>query len=216
MNIYKLIVILFFPVLSAIADGDIVAGGKKAAVATCSSGACHGLSGVSIVPGTPHLAGLGEKYLIKQMKDFKKQPTLRASVMNGLILALKEEDFSDVAAYFNSMKRVAKPIVATDPRYELGRSIYMGGIPHIAVAACSGCHGPSGSGMPDSSYPALAGQDSTYVINQIKNFQTKQRANDTNGEMRSNVLRMTQTEIEAVAYYIQGLKSVTKEQLIGK
>ena len=51
----------------ALAAGDSEAGQAKAA--TCV--ACHGVDGNSAVPTFPKLAGLGHKYLLKQMQDIR-------------------------------------------------------------------------------------------------------------------------------------------------
>ena len=51
----------------ALAAGDATAGAAKAAVC----GACHGADGNSLVGTFPKLAGLGEKYLLKQMQDIQ-------------------------------------------------------------------------------------------------------------------------------------------------
>ena len=48
-------------------SGDAEAGQVKAA--TCV--ACHGVDGNSAVPTFPKLAGLGHKYLLKQMQDIR-------------------------------------------------------------------------------------------------------------------------------------------------
>ena len=47
--------------------GDAEAG--KAKSATCA--ACHGADGNSMAPTFPKLAGQGERYLIKQIKDIR-------------------------------------------------------------------------------------------------------------------------------------------------
>ena len=47
--------------------GDAAAGEGK--VVTCA--ACHGADGNSAAPSFPKLAGQGEKYLLKQMKDIR-------------------------------------------------------------------------------------------------------------------------------------------------
>ena len=52
---------------NALAAGDAEAGQAKAA--TCV--ACHGVDGNSAVPTFPKLAGIGHKYLLKQMKDIR-------------------------------------------------------------------------------------------------------------------------------------------------
>ena len=49
------------------AAGDVQAGQQKAAMCL----GCHGVDGNSLVPNFPKLAGLGEKYLLKQMQDIR-------------------------------------------------------------------------------------------------------------------------------------------------
>ena len=209
---FKLYLLLLLYVPAALA-GDVVVGEKKAIAATCATSACHGGDGMSVVPGTPHLAGLGAKYMKKQLRDYRAVPSLRGGVMTGLVLSLREEDVDDVVAFFNSKPRVVKAASADDARLRLGASIYRGGIPHVEISACMGCHGPTGTGLPGSGYPSLAGQDITYTINQLKMFQSGERSNDKQSEMRLNVLRMTAKEIEAVAYYLQSLKPINVSPL---
>ncbi|TGD70202.1 c-type cytochrome, partial [Mangrovimicrobium sediminis] len=54
-------------IATAQAAGDAAAGEPL----TAACGACHGADGNSAVPNFPKLAGLGEKYLFKQLKDIR-------------------------------------------------------------------------------------------------------------------------------------------------
>ena len=54
-------------VQNSYAGGDAQAGQQKAAMCL----GCHGADGNSLVPTFPKLAGLGEKYLLKQMQDIR-------------------------------------------------------------------------------------------------------------------------------------------------
>ena len=68
----KLLPVLFVGVLAglstaAMAGGNADAGKSK--VSTC--GACHGQGGNSVIGSNPKLAGQGESYLFKQLKDIK-------------------------------------------------------------------------------------------------------------------------------------------------
>ena len=87
----------------------------------------------------------------------------------------------------------------------LGQKIYRGGNSATTVAACAGCHGPSGAGMP-AQYPRISGQFAEYVEVQLKAFRSGARANDPNGMMRGVAARMTDREIQAVAEYVAGLR----------
>ena len=54
-------------VAEGVLKGDAAAG--EALSASCA--ACHGADGNSLAPTFPKLAGLGERYLLKQMKDIR-------------------------------------------------------------------------------------------------------------------------------------------------
>ena len=79
--------------------GDIEAGKIKSIV--CS--ACHGQDGNSINPLWPSLAGQHEQYTINTLKAYQNGSRLDA-VMKAQVMALTEEDFEDIAAYYNAQK----------------------------------------------------------------------------------------------------------------
>jgi cytochrome c553 len=88
---------------------------------------------------------------------------------------------------------------------KLGEKIYRGGIAEKGVAACAGCHGPAGAGIP-AQYPRLAGQWADYTKAQLVAFRAGERANDPAGMMRGVAARMSDAEMAAVADYVAGLK----------
>lgn len=83
---------------SAIA-GDIEAG--KAKSATCI--ACHGANGISPTDLYPNLAGQKAAYMVKQMKAFK-EGSRQDPTMSAMIAPLTEEDMTNIAAYYASLK----------------------------------------------------------------------------------------------------------------
>lgn len=182
----------------AVAAGDAAAGKTKSA--TCAG--CHGPDGNSANPLWPKLASQHEKYLVKQLKDFKEGRRSNAT-MAPMAAPLGEQDMADVAAYFASQK--IQPGAADPELVELGERIYRGGNMTSGVAACMACHGPSGRGNPQANFPALGGQHADYVVAQLKAFAGGERANDAGKMMRSIAARMTEAEMKAVASYIQGL-----------
>src|SRR5690606_2723062 len=93
----------------AMAAGDAAAGATKAAV--CA--ACHGADGNSMLGTFPKLAGLGDRYLLKQMMDIrawdletdagKKAVTGREVLeMTGILAGLSDQDLADIAAHYAS------------------------------------------------------------------------------------------------------------------
>jgi len=185
--------------------GDAAAGEAKAV--TC--GACHGVDGNSVVPTFPKLAGLGEKYLLKQMKDIRdgRRPV---AVMAGQVDNMSDQDLADIAAFYDQKARTSE--MADEDLVAMGRSIYMSGIMDRKVAACSGCHSPTGKGNAPGGFPALAGQHADYIATQLTMFRKGYedpagRTNDGDSKiMRTTAFELSDLEIKAVASYASGLK----------
>lgn len=191
----------------ALAAGDGKAGESKAAMCV----ACHGTDGNSPAPTFPKLAGLGEKYLLKQLQDIKSGQR-QVAEMTGMLDGMSDQDLQDIAAFYDSQKRQLAG--AKEAKLELGEKIYRGGNIHTGVPACIGCHSPAGEGNSPAGYPALGGQYSTYIAKQLRAFRTAAhdpedasgRANDGDvAVMRGVAARMTDQEIDAVANFIAGL-----------
>ena len=198
--------------VGVVAKGDIQKGEQLAAQCV----ACHGDKGNSVVPNFPKLAGQNAKYTIKQLQDMNvahSQGGRPVPEMIGILMNLSEADYVDLAAYFE-----AQPIQggAADPELvALGEKIYRGGIIDKSVAACSGCHGPSGLGNKGAGFPALAGQHAEYIEKQLYAFrlgydqpqQDAARVNDSDAKiMRASASRMSDLEIKAVSSFISGLR----------
>ena len=180
------------------AGGDAVAGKTKSAA--CAG--CHGMDGNSVNPDWPKLAGQGERYLSKQLQDFKSGARNNAT-MAPMVAALNEQDMADLAVFFSGQSMAAG--AADKALVELGQKIYRGGNPASGVAACLGCHGPSGAGNPAAGFPSLGGQHAKYVATQLHIFKSGERSNDAGKMMRNIVAKMSDEEIKAVSSYIQGL-----------
>ena len=185
-------------VSQATAAGDAAAG--KAASATCAG--CHGPDGNSVNPEWPKLAGQGVPYLVKQLHNFKDGERKNAT-MAPMAMGLSDQDMENLAAYFSD--QTMSQGAADKSLVELGEKIYRGGNAASGVAACIGCHGPTGAGNPAAKFPRLAGQHAKYVENQLHAFKSGERNNDAGKMMRNIAGKMTDKEIQAVASYVQGL-----------
>lgn len=181
------------------AAGDAKAGQAKAAVC----GACHGPDGNSAAPNFPKLAGQGERYLLKQMKDIKAG-NRTVLEMTGLLNNVSDQDMADIAAYFSSQKG---SVGAADPKVVArGEALFRGGKLEQGMPACTGCHAPDGSGNPAAGFPHLSGQHSQYVAKQLTDFREGNRTNDGDSMiMRGIAAKLSNKDIEAVSSYIQGL-----------
>ncbi|GIX31739.1 MAG: cytochrome c4 [Porticoccaceae bacterium] len=194
---------------TALAAGDPEAGRAKSAA--CA--ACHGADGNSVAPNFPKLAGLGEKYLLKQLFDIRSGARA-VPEMAGMLDALSDQDLADLAAFYDRQERV--PAGAPEGAdLALGERLWRGGNIHTGVPACTGCHAPNGRGNEPAGYPALAGQHAAYVAKQLKDFRRAAnyppgsggRANDGDAAvMRGVAARLNDYEIDVLAAFIAGLK----------
>jgi cytochrome c553 len=176
--------------------------GSQIAAQACA--ACHNADGNSVAAANPKLAGQHPEYLAKQLAEFKENKARKNAIMVGFAAALSPEDMFNVAAYYagQAPKEGAARNAAT---VRLGERIYRGGIAEKGVAACAGCHGPAGGGIP-AQYPRLAGQWAEYTKAQLAAFRAGERANDPNAMMRGVAAKLSDREIDAVSDYIAGLK----------
>ncbi len=186
-------------VLTSVQAADIAAG--KAKSSACAG--CHGADGNSMNAIWPKLAGQHASYLEKQIHDFKsgkrKDPT-----MNAMVAALNDKDITNIAAYFSSQK--AKPAKFDAALVKKGQDIYRGGISDISVAACMGCHSPTGEGNGPAGFPVLKSQHPEYVAAQLQKFKDGSRTNDSGKMMQNLVKRMSGDEMKAVAAYVAAMK----------
>lgn len=173
----------------------------KQATQVCA--ACHGADGNSAVPMYPKLAGQHQKYIAKQLVEFKSGAR-KNPVMSPIAAALSQDDISTLSTYFNA--QAAKDAKAkVNGAGSAGEKIYRAGIPGLSVPACASCHGPAGAGIPVQ-FPRLAGQHAEYTVSQLKLFRSGERANDGAKMMRTIASRLTDQDMAAVADYIQGLR----------
>lgn len=183
------------------AAGNAAAGKTKAA----ACGGCHGPDGNSPAPTFPKLAGQGEKYIVKQLADFKANTTRKNELMLGMSAAVSDQDAADIGAYY-SEQTLTSAAPADESKLALGEEIYKGGKLSEGLPACQSCHGPRGAGMEGAGYPQVGGQYIEYTLIQLHAFKNGTRTNDDKQLMRSIVAEMNDAEIEAVAHYMASLK----------
>jgi cytochrome c553 len=198
-----------FTANQALAAGDAAAGESK--VAMCAG--CHGSDGNSVVASFPKLAGIGEKYITQQLRMVKSGERVIVE-MTGILNGSSDQDLQDMAAYYNSKTRqtsgaqditlvgISNPEEALD----YGENVYRGGNLKTGVAACTGCHSPSGNGNGPAGYPGLGGQHADYIEKQLLAYRRGERASGGNAIIMQGVAaNLSDKEIKAVANYISGL-----------
>jgi len=199
---------LAFPLAAIAQDKSVVQPDLKRGqeIATSICAACHGADGNSTITANPKLSGQDAAYLLKQLNDYAKpagdKDARVNSIMTGILGSISVADRLHVAAYYAGQPH--KPGAARNrDSLEMGQRIYRAGIAERGVPACSGCHSPSGAGIP-AQYPRLAGQHAEYTVAQLSAFHDGTRRN--NAPMAQIAARLSSAEMNAVADYVAGLR----------
>lgn len=207
-------VLLASPLLEAApVTGDIVA-------AACAS--CHGAKGEGKAEaGFPVLAGLPEKYLLKQLQDFRSGARVPdtgghraladgypyyAHYMKGLAQSLSPHDMQTASRYFSAQTRPSTRVEATGDQLARGRELAVNGAWDRQIPPCFKCHAEGGRGVAPH-FPPIAGQHALYTMHQLKAWQKGERANDPQKLMKATAEQLTDDEIRAVAAYLATLRS---------
>lgn len=187
---------------TALADGDAAAGAKL----TTACQACHGTDGNGLAPNYPNIAGQNERYLFRQLQMIQND-TRSAPLMAGQLNGMSETDLRNIAAFYAAKDPKLAQAQGDDEQIALAQQLYRGGSMEKGIAACTACHSPSGSGNAPAGFPRISGQSPEYTIEQLTNYREGRR--DTDEEygamMRQVAANLNDTEIAALADYLQGL-----------
>ena len=179
--------------------GDAALGAQKAAV--CA--ACHGMTGSSVNPEWPSLAGQPAAYIVAQLRQFQQGSRVNP-LMTPMAAPLAEGDMADLAAHFS--QQAPAGLEADPSNWKLGEKLFRGGDAARGIPACIACHGPQGRGNAPAGFPALRAQQSLYAYNQLRAFAAGTRTSIGNPIMRDIASRLTDEEMRALASYTQGLR----------
>lgn len=171
----------------------------QAIAAVC--GACHAFDGSRGSPANPILQGQHADYIVKQLREFKVGKR-QNPIMQAMAAPLSEDDMRNVAAFYAG-KEPKAGFARNKDLATAGMRAYKGGIADRQIPACTGCHGPTGSGIP-AQYPKLAGQHADYTEAQLLAFRSETRKN--NPIMTAVAAKLNDREIKALADYLAGLR----------
>lgn len=184
--------------LSLVSTAAVAMGVEERVSSQCAT--CHGAQGQAASPIFPSLAGQNREYLAKQLQDFKAGRR-KSETMGPQVAGLPNDEIAALAAWFS--ERPAKQHrVSDEDLLAVGRYIYRKGNSWSGVPACADCHGADGHGT--TTLPRLAGQNSRYLLMQLKDFNQRTRTND-NAVMHLVASRLTEMESKAVADYLSQL-----------
>jgi len=160
--------------------------------------ACHGEQGVSAAAENPHLAGQSGAAIYKQLNDYRTGSRTHQQ-MTDIAKALDEAVIADVAAYYAGQpKRNPNPLTLAEAPAAVVQLVELGD-PNRNLPPCAACHRP-GSGGPIET-PILSEQREEYIIAQLKMYASGERRNDVYGRMRMIASKLTDSEIQGLAYY---------------
>ena len=192
-----------FMSMGAVAESGDAAAGEKL---TTACQACHGSDGNGLAPNYPNIAGQNQNYLFRQLQMIQSEER-SAPLMAGQLNGMSEQNLRDIAAFYASTAPKLAQAQGDDEQIAMARRIYKGGALDKGVAACTACHSPTGSGNGPAGFPRISGQTPEYTIAQLTAYREGVRATDEiyGGMMRQVAANLNDTEIAALADYLQGL-----------
>jgi len=186
-------------VAGPVSAGDAAAGAQKAAVC----GACHGMTGSSVNPEWPSLAGQPADYIVQQLRQFQRGTRVNP-LMTPMAVPLTDTDMADLAAHFS--QQTPAGLEADPSNWKAGEKLFRGGDAARGLPACIACHGPQGRGNAPAAWPALRAQHAVYTYNQLRAFASGGRKTTGNDIMQVVASKLTDDEMRALASYTQGLR----------
>lgn len=166
-------------------------------IATQVCAACHGIQGQNADLTFPRLAGQNAEYLAKQLAAFKLDRRVSSAMAHSTI-RLTPDEMLALGQFYQS-----QPVPhQSSTQLQLaarGQYLYHTGNTATGVPACASCHGTQAMGQ--THLPRLAGQSSTYLREQLRQFSQGGRTNDQ-GQMHATTRNMTNEEMAAVAEYL--------------
>ncbi len=167
----------------------------------CST--CHGADGNTTSELYPIIAGQNQEYIANQLKAYrdKTRTNLNAQrFMQGIASRLSDEDITNLAQYYATLKPEHKHQINDQVKYEIGRELFLKGNTDKGIPACAACHGEKALG--NQSIPRLAGQNLNYLKRQFAVFHTNERPS-ASSTMQQFVKNLDEAEVNALAEYLQ-------------
>lgn len=176
---------------------QIVLHGNGRGAHACAS--CHGNHAEgNQLAGIPHLAGLPDAYLARQLTHFQAQARDNPS-MQVIAHTLTPDEITALARHFAALPPPLTPPADALPP-PLGVAMAEQG--RGAVPACATCHGPGGVGL-GATFPPLAGQSALYIRRQLEAWQQGKRPPGPLGMMGAIARCLTASEMAAVSLYYE-------------
>jgi cytochrome c553 len=179
------------------ATAQDVSEGRRIAERSCAR--CHGIEGIAVSKGVPHLAGQRPAYILLELRAYKAGAR-DEKTMEEVVKILNEDTLVQVAAYYASLPPAppartssAKPAPFKDP-IAAGKA---------AAAGCAGCHGEGGISR-NAGTPSLVGLDPKYLLAAMGSYKGGQRKHDL---MKSLLSAVGEADMKNIALYFATQKA---------
>ncbi|EKF75694.1 cytochrome C [Alcanivorax hongdengensis A-11-3] len=171
--------------------------------------ACHGQKGQGGMGAYPHLAGLGETYLKRQLDAFASGQRDNP-IMKPMASGLSDAQRATLARYFSKQSPAAP---GSNPPADngAGAELVRHGRWQDDIPACVQCHGPDARGI-GKDFPGLAGQPAGYLQDQLKAWRNGKRQGDPQGLMSAVAKRLDDADLAAVADYLASLSAAPGQE----
>jgi cytochrome c553 len=173
---------------------------------------CHGKTGAGGGAGEyPRLAGLDERYIIRQLRDFKSRKRINIPMYPfATERELPPDDVLDIARLLSQIElptKIPSPDAGMSPYERLLAAQAAFNVPRVEGdiergfelydEECGYCHGEQGWGIDE--VPQLAGQYTGYLRRQIQDFRFGRRQND---EMDGVLDELDANDLEDIFAYL--------------
>jgi cytochrome c553 len=164
---------------------------------------CHSLDGISAMPKFPKLAGQRQRYIVKQVRDFRDGRRRNdGGQMTASAGDIDDEKLAKSAAYFAGLPPPSPDASQTtgSDKWRRGASLYRDGDAGAGITRCSSCHDEAASGTDDA--PLLQAQHADYLAKQLRDWRSGARQNDVKGMMPPIAAKLSDRDIDALAAFL--------------
>lgn len=169
---------------------------------------CHSLNGISRMAKFPKLAGQKPAYIIKQFRDFNAgRRTNDGGQMEAITTEVDIDAIEAIANYFAQLPPPPAAKLESDSEssqlFNDGEEIFYQGVGR--TQACANCHAQSDSLEKQqiaANAPRLFGQHKNYLVKQLKDFKSANRANDVTVSMHQIARNLSPQAIDAVTFFL--------------
>lgn len=187
-------------------QGDVAQG--KAEASTCA--ACHGESGISVVPMFPNLAGQGAEYTYWRLVEVQREARAD-SPMTPLVANLDDAQMRNMAAWYASLEPAGFAGNMDNADHSAGRLLWLEGDAARGIPPCQGCHGTGAEGHALAAqsarwrvYPILRGQHAQYVMQRLKAYRDGRHTLTSSARIMQGVAtNLDDASIQALAEWIE-------------